>query len=197
MANRLTFGQVKQIFETADFELLSGSYANSKEPLAVRCNRCGHKVTTRLEYVKAGNGCSRCWEARRGENRKHSLDFVREKVAAKKLELRASEYTDSKTPLPYRCDACGYKGRLRFNDLNNGSGCRQCGIRRRAVGRRLDFETFKRDMRQRGIEVISPASDYVNSETRLQMGCMECRKVWRARAHDLRNAGSGFRWAKV
>lgn len=191
MARKLTFNQVKQIFGAAGFELLNASYTSSKEPLAYRCKRCGHEDTTRLEYVKAGNGCSNCWEARRGQSRKHSLNFVREKFSAKKLELRASEYTDSKTPLPYRCNECGYKGRLRFNDLNNGSGCRQCGIHRRTSLRKLDFEAFKHDMRKRWIEVVSPESEYVNSGTRLRLRCLKCPRRWRATAHDLRSAGTG------
>src|SRR6266567_951272 len=143
MARKLTFDQVKQPFEAAGFELLSTSYANSKEPLAVRCNCCGHKGTTRLEYVKAGNGCSHCWETRRGQSLKHSLDFVRNTFSAKKLELLDASYTDSKTPLAYRCRECGFEGQLRFNDLSYGSGCRKCGIRRRTSLRKLNFETFK------------------------------------------------------
>jgi hypothetical protein len=189
MARRLTFNQVKQVFEAVGFELLSASYTSSKGPLAYRCKRCGHEGTTRLEYVKAGNGCSNCWEARRGQSLKHSLDFVREKFSAKKLELRASEYTDSKTPLAYRCNECGYKGRLRFNDLNNGSGCRQCGICRRTSRRKLDFEIFKRDMLKRGIEVLS--REYVNSGTRLQLRCLKCPRLWRATANGLRSPESG------
>lgn len=191
MARKFTFDQVRQIFEAAGFELLSASYTSSKEPLAYRCKRCGHKDTTRIEYVKAGNGCSNCWEARRGQSRKHSLEFVRENFSDKELELLASKYTDSKTPLPYRCKKCGYKGRLRFNDLSNGSGCRQCGIRRRASLRRLDFESINLDMDSRGIELLSKKSEYVNSETKLLSRCKECRKVWRARAHDFRNTGTG------
>jgi len=188
MARKFTFDQVKQVFEVAGFKLLSASYTSSKEPLAYRCKRCGHKDTTRLEYVKAGNGCSNCWKARRGQSRKHSLDFIREKFSAKNLELRASEYKNSKTPLPYRCNECGYKGKLRFNDLSNG-GCRKCGIRRRTSRRKLDFEIFKRDMRKREIEVLS--REYVNSGTRLQLRCLKCTRFWRATAHDLRSAGSG------
>jgi hypothetical protein len=188
MARKFTFDQVKQVFEAAGFELLSASYTSSKEPLAYRCKCCGHEDTTRLEYVKAGNGCSNCWEARRGRSRKHSLDFVREKFSAKKLELLASEYTDSKTPLPYRCNECGYEGKLRFNDLSNG-GCRECGIRRRTSRRKLDFEIFKSDMFKRGIEVLS--REYVNSGTRLQLRCLKCPRLWQATANDLRSPESG------
>lgn len=191
MARKLTIDQARQIFEASGFELRSHTYVSSKEPLAYRCRHCGYEGSTRLEYVKAGNGCPRCWETRRGQSLKHSLDFVRDKFSDKKLDLLAESYTDSKTPLPYRCRECGHKGQLRFNDLLNGSGCRQCGIRRGVSLRRLDFETLKRDLDSRGIELLSKKSEYVNSETKLLARCKECRKVWRARAHDLRNAGSG------
>ncbi len=188
MARKLTFEQVKRIFESAGFELLSTSYTSSKEPLGYRCNRCGHEDTTRLEYVKAGNGCSKCWEARRGQSRKHTLDFIRAKFSAKELELLAKSYPGSKTPLAYRCTQCGYEGKLRFNDLSK-RGCRACGIRRRTSRRKLDFEIFKRDMRKREIEVLS--REYVNSGTRLHLRCLKCPRFWRATANDLRNSESG------
>jgi len=191
MARRLTIDQVRQIFEVSSLQLQAHTYANSKGALPYRCMRCGYEGSTRLEYVKAGNGCPRCWEARRGQSLKHSLDFVREQFSAKNLKLITQAYADSKTPLPYRCRVCGYEGLLRFNDLSSGAGCRQCGIKRRTASRRLDFEAFRRDMIRRRIEVISPASDYVNSDTKLQLRCLDCGKLWPARAHDLRSAGSG------
>ena len=175
--------------KAAGFELLSTSYTSSKAPLAFRCKRCGNGGTTRLEYVKAGAGCFNCWEARRGQSQKHSLDFVRDKFAAKRLEILSKIYTDSKTSLDYRCLECYYVGQLRFNDLSNGSSCRQCGIRRRTSLRKLDFEKFKADLQEREIKVLS--GEYVNSGTKLKLWCAKCQKIWRATAHDLRSAGAG------
>ena len=189
MAKAFTFSQVKQWFKAAGFEILSTSYKSSKEPLAFRCKQCGHKSKTRLEYVKAGIGCSSCWEARRGQSRKHSLDLVRERFAAKRLELLSKSYQDSKTPLDYRCVECGYVGRLRFNDLSSGSGCRRCGIRRRTSLRKLDFAAFKDGMRKKGVQVLS--REYVNSSTPLRLRCMRCRRLWEARPHDVRRARVG------
>ena len=64
---------------------------------------------------------------------------------------------------------CGYRGKLRFNDLSNGSGCRQCGILRRADSRKLDFDAFRRDMAKKKIEILSSA--YTNSDTKLRLRC--------------------------
>ena len=189
MARKLTIEQVKEIFKAADFELLTFNYKGSKQPLAYSCKRCGHKGKTRLEYVKSGSRCPHCWEARRGQSHKHSLDFVRAKFFARKLELLERRYPDSKTPLSYRCTECGYRGKIRFNDLSNGSGCRKCGILQRASLQKLDFETFKGDMQKKGIEVLS--KEYVNSETKLHLRCMKCQRRWRARPNDLRRAAVG------
>jgi predicted nucleic acid-binding Zn-ribbon protein len=189
MARKLTIQQVKEIFAAANFELLASSYKSSKQPLEYSCKVCDYKGTTRLEYVKAGSGCPCCWQARRGESHKHNLEFVREKFAANKLELLERSYLDSKTPLSFRCMECGYRGKLRFNDLSNGSGCRQCGIRRRASSQKRDFEAFKRDMDEKGIEVLSGV--YVNSETKLQFRCKKCRRHWFARPNDVLRATVG------
>jgi rubrerythrin len=113
MARKLTIQQVKEIFAAANFELLTSSYKSSKQPLEYSCKICDCKGTTRLEYVKAGRGCPCCWQARRGESHKHNLEFVREKFAAKKLELLERGYLNSKTPLLFRCMECGYRGKQR------------------------------------------------------------------------------------
>ena len=189
MARKFTLDQVRQIFRAADFVLLSSCYTSSKEPLAYRCKRCGHEDTTKLEYVRAGRRCPRCWEARRGQSSKYSFDYIREKFSARKLLLLEKNYPDSKTPLRYKCNECGYKGQLRFNDLSNGSGCRRCGIVRRSSRQKLDFETFKKEMCQRGIDVLS--RKYVNSVSKLQLKCAKCQRCWRATANDLRNGGAG------
>jgi hypothetical protein len=189
MARKFTFDQVKQVFRAANFKLLSSCYKSSKEQLAYRCKSCGHEGVTKLEYVKAGSGCPRCWEARRGQSSKHSFDYIREKFSVRKLLLLEKNYPNSKTPLHYKCVECGYKGQLRFNDLSNGSGCRQCGVVRRSSRQKLDFETFKNEMCKREIEVLS--QEYVNSGTKLRLRCIKCRRLWKARAHDLRQTDGG------
>ena len=189
MARQFTHEQVKRMFEAANFELLSSGYTSTKAPLAYRCNRCGHQSTTRLEYIRAGQSCPKCWEARRSKNLKHSFEFVRREFLAKNLELLDSAYTDSKTPLAYRCQKCGYKGQLRFSHLRAGAGCRQCGIRWRASQQRRNFPKFKNELFKRGIEVLS--RNYVNALTKLDLRCAECGQSWQARANDLRNPASG------
>lgn len=189
MARTFTVEEVNEVFAAADFELLASSYHSSKETLPYSCKNCGYNGTTRFEYVKAGRGCPRCWQARRGQSQKHDFEFVRERFAARKLKLLARSYPGSKTPLPFQCMVCGYRGRLRFNDLSNGSGCRQCGIHRRAAARRLDFQAFKCSMEKKGISVLS--RDYVNADTKLQFRCMSCKRRWKARPHDLRRATVG------
>ncbi len=111
---------------------------------------------------------------------------AREKFAAKQLDLLEVSYRDVHTPMAYRCRVCGYEGRLCCNDLQSKNcGCRECGIKRRAVGRRLDFESFKAQQFERGFEILSDS--YVNVETKLQARCLKCGHVWPVRAHCLRS----------
>ena len=87
-------------------------------------------------------------------------------------------------PLDYRCMECGYVGRLRYNDLRKGSGCRKCSIKRRASARKLDFQKFKSEVKALGIEVLS--SVYLNVETKLEFRCLHCQHEWAARPHHIR-----------
>ncbi len=117
-----------------------------------------------------------------------TLDHVRQIFGAASLELLSNEYRSCRIPLAFRCERCGYVGRLRLGDLRKGSGCRRCGILRRSTARKLDFKDLKKELQERGIEVLSP--EYVNSHTRCWLRCLKCEHKWRTTLNHIRR-GSG------
>lgn len=135
-----------------------------------------------------GRECPNRVRAKRRQACMHPFDFVRAKFAAKDLELLDETYHGVSVPMIYRCVHCGYVGRLRFNDLRKSHGCRNCSIKRTALAQKLDFQKFKADQQERGIEVIS--SVYVNSHTKVELRCVQCQHSWMATPSHIRG-GSG------
>lgn len=194
MALKLSFDQVALAFSTHGLELLAESYVNSKTPLPYRCKVCGHVGEKPYGSVRACEGCPSCWNKRRQQPRKHSLQEAGNFFAERQLELLASSYRNPGVPLPYRCLVCGFEGKLRLTDvMQKACGCRICGIRRRGLASKLDFEEFRKQQREQGIEV-SPAK-YENVETRVEACCLVCHFGWVTTVNCLRS-GRGCRKCK-
>lgn len=115
---------------------------------------------------------------------KRSFDRVRDAFASVGLELQDKDYKNSKTPLPYRCKACGHEDKLRLNDvLAKKVGCRKCGIRKRFNRHQINFPELKAKLLARGIEVLSETCAY--SGSRIEVRCTTCQKVWKGKAGEL------------
>ncbi len=116
--------------------------------------------------------------------RKYSLAEASQAFSSVGLELLANEYKSGKSPLCYRCKACGHEDKLRLNDvLAKGVGCRKCGIKRRFERYRINFPELKAKLLERGIEVLS--QDCAYSGSRIEIRCTGCCKVWEAKAGEL------------
>ena len=176
MGQKLPIDRARQIFLGVGLELLSSTYSNSKSPLQYRCKICGRKGKKPLEYAKAGHGCPACGRLRIADSHRHSITFANQAFADRGLELRELHYQHSQTPMAYLCRTCGYEGKLRLNDVINGVGCRKCGIKKRFEKHRIDFLELKRQLRARGIEVLSP--DCVYRASRIRVRCNKCLKEW-------------------
>ena len=116
--------------------------------------------------------------------RRYDLAAVRQRFAERGLELLATSYKSNQMPMQVRCMVCGYRGRMRLDTILNGSGCRQCGIRRRTDARKLNFEDLKIELRARRIEVLS--TEYVNSAVPITTRCLVCDRVWHPSPNSLR-----------
>jgi hypothetical protein len=119
------------------------------------CNVCGYANEKQYGEMKAGKGCPVCARLRSAESRRYGIDFARAMFAGKNLELKDSRYINSRTLMAYSCLECGYKGRLRLNDIcTKGVGCRKCGIQKRFEKHRINFDDVKVQLLGRGIEVL-------------------------------------------
>ncbi len=116
--------------------------------------------------------------------RKYSLAEATQAFSSVGLELLANEYKSGKSPLCYRCKACGHEDELRLNYvLAKAVGCRKCGIKRRFERYRINFPELKAKLLERGIEVLS--QDCAYSGSRIEIRCTGCGKVWEAKAGEL------------
>jgi len=71
-----TIEEVREIFTTRNYTLLSTEYKNSSSPLNYICDN-GHQTKIRLAELQSGRGCSSCAEHGFNPNKSATLYYIR------------------------------------------------------------------------------------------------------------------------
>lgn len=149
---RLTYEEVRKVFEDNGCVLLSTEYKRSKDKLRYICT-CGNESEITFDKFKSGQRCRNCRNEsirKASEDRKHTLEEVREIFAQNGCELLSTEYKNNKQKLLYRCK-CGNVARIALTKMAAGQHCDECRrskISKAAIGKhrnpsRTDDERIK------------------------------------------------------
>ena len=108
------------------YEILS-QYTRSRDPIEVRCRKCGQIWRSdRAEYILR-SGCPSC---------KKIEDFAARLEAARPGQYEIlTRYTRGKDPIEVRCRKCGQIRRVNFADVLIREGCPTCGRARKFAER--------------------------------------------------------------
>jgi hypothetical protein len=118
---KFTMEQVRSLFESDGYTLLSTEYKNIFGSLQVRCPE-GHEFPTSYNSFRDGCRCPECFLARRRtpyeEVKKHLEDLG--------CTLLSKEYTNQKQQLVYTCSR-GHRVEKSYNGIKTGKCiCIEC-----------------------------------------------------------------------
>ena len=114
-----TIDEVRELFSSRGFKLLSDNYINANSPLSYICDK-GHQTKIRFNNLQQGQGCSECKGLK-----KHTLEEARELFSSRELTLLSNNYKNSNSVLDYRCSV-DHVGKMSYNSLQQGIGCKSC-----------------------------------------------------------------------
>jgi hypothetical protein len=98
----------------------AGSYVNARQPLALRCSRCGLSERRRYDDIAAtGIACSHC------AGKKMHASTAATLAARRDLEP-LEPLPGSTTPCRCRCRGCGHTVTPRAHDLRRAGACSTC-----------------------------------------------------------------------
>jgi hypothetical protein len=189
--SRVSLADAQKEFLQRGLTLLAKQYLNISTPMPYRCNTCGFspqegKGLRLNDLRRKGVGCRRCAINRRAAGRAHSIDHVRDALAAVGIILLSKTYKSVDTELRVRCAKCGHPWRATFHALNpeqpDPTGCPPCSVKRRADKRRHETEFVKSELKKLGIIL---RSEYRNSNEPIVVEYEECghtdpNKSWNA-----------------
>lgn len=121
MGAKISYTEVKALFESKGFILLSTDYIDAVTPLDYICS-CGNISKIRLSKLKLGQTCKACSMYRGG---KYTLDQVRALFEVNNCFLLSNSYKDNNQILDYICD-CGERSTIRLRNFMQGHRCINC-----------------------------------------------------------------------
>ena len=160
---RLTYDEVKAVFEEAGYELLSTEYVRSTSKLAYRCPD-GHEGSMTYSNFYQGKRCPVCAKKACNDKRRLPYDEVKRAFENRGYRLLSTTYTSNNDVLEYICPK-GHRGRIRYKHFSSGHGCRECA----ADSTRLGYDKVKEAFNDRGYTLLS--TEYFNISHKLEYVC--------------------------
>lgn len=124
---RLSYEDVKEVFEKEGYKLLSQSYKNSSEKLIVECPN-GH-ITDTMTYgnFKKGARCLKCYNLE--TSKRQIIPFSERKTLVEsfgfEILIDESEYINGSIKILLKCPN-GHKFNMRMHDFQQGNRCPYC-----------------------------------------------------------------------
>lgn len=187
MAKKLTYEEVREIFESRGNKLISTDYVNADTPLDYICD-CDRLDKKRISDFKKGARCKECKKKKIRKKRCLTFEEVKKIFENQGNKLISTEYINSKTPLKYICD-CGEEDKKALNNFKNGQRCKKCADIKTGDGLRTKIEEVKRLFEEKNCILTS---DYVNAQVPVAFIC-NCGERGKTRVGDFRK---GARCAK-
>ena len=150
-------------------------YQGQKKSVTLICPIHG-EFTQRADEVLNLNGCPKC-----SGYYSYTLEDVQ--MMANKHNISILNYINSKNPIHYRCNKCGFESDVRLSTLkNNIFNCPECS-------RQLKNKKFLEKVYQRNPNIIV-LEEYQKLEEPVLCKCKVCNMEWRATPHNLMNGTS-------
>jgi hypothetical protein len=176
MSKRLTTEEFKLQLskEHPELELLS-DYNGNKNYITVKCVKHDYIFNTKPNWLHAGTGCQKCYDERRGESLRKSVDtFIEEsrKIHNDKYDYSKVEYTGNKDKVCIICPEHGEFWQTPNKHLS-GQGCPKC------AGKHITTDEWinKASEMHQGRYDYSKV-EYINNSTKVCIICPEHGEFW-------------------
>lgn len=166
--------------ETDGVQLLSTEYKNSKVKMMFLCS-CGRKYEMNLNSFTSENKryCNYCSKSKRYDGLIDYTKIIKEKCDINDYQLLTKEITRSTHKFKYLCNKHSENGfQYSTYDLfiNQGSGCKYCGIENRGIKHRKPIEKVKKLLEMKGFVYVNhDYYRYSNGSKKIRIHCI-CKR---------------------
>jgi hypothetical protein len=112
---------IDEKFSLLNIERLS-EYQGMNKIMTVKCKLDNHEWETRPgDILNSGNGCPECSIRNKFRTNEYIDEFIKNKSF-----IRISNYTDTFTPVRWKCKLDNHEWETKFIEIRRGSGCPAC-----------------------------------------------------------------------
>jgi len=129
MSHKHSYQYIVSQFKVNNCVLLSKTYKNNKQRLDYICS-CSNKSTISYAEFQSGQRCKYCGYKKLAINMTYSYEHVKSYFEQQNCVLVSIKYIGAHQKLKYVC-SCNNKSEITFNNFQNGTRCRNCGIIKR------------------------------------------------------------------
>jgi 5-methylcytosine-specific restriction endonuclease McrA len=174
VATKLSYEEVKKVFEERGFTLLDTEYVNSETPMRYIC-KCGKEGKMSYKNAKKGRSCAECGRKKQSATKTvYTIEFIRNYLAEKGCVLLSTEYKPSrdtkKNKLRYIC-SCGNVSEASWYQLyHSGTNCSNCRTLQVIEARKkYTIDDVRKMFAAQGKELLE--SEFKNSLTPMKYRC--------------------------
>lgn len=153
-------------------------YRGDKQYILVRCKIHNHVFRAKPNRLHWGQGCQKCYDARRGElRRKPQEQFIKEmddvyNKLGKHYNYSKVKYVRNNVKVTLICDKHGEFSVTPNKILTRGDGCPKCAIEKNGFNRRLTQEQFiEKAIAVHGDKYDYSNAKYITCDTPITIGC--------------------------
>lgn len=178
MPKRKTYLEVKDLFTTNGYELVTLEYLGAGYKLHTKCKN-GHDFMVTYTHFRIGTRCTECSGFKR-----RTLDEVKLFIEEKGFVLIDNQYINNTTKMQMKCPR-GHDCYISYNAFTQGNRCITCyGNKTKTIEEARIF------IEKEGYKLISDF--YINNSTRLHLTCQKGHDYFT----NLRYFVSGYRCGK-
>jgi len=184
---KLTLEEVKRRLKQINpmITILSSEYKNCHTKLECFCEIDQTVWFAPWNTLRANHGCPQCGFNKLANDRKFTLEYVKEKIEEVNPNIRilSKEYKNSMTKLECECLVDGHIWGATFGHLQNGKGCPKCWEKKRielSQKRKLTIEEVVRRISEINPMIKILSTEYVDCKSHLECECLIDGYTWKA-----------------
>lgn len=153
MAKKLTYEEVKSVFEQNSCKLISTEYKNNTTKLRFLC-RCGEESEATYHTFQYAKGCKKCGFRKISKTKKRKIDDISRIYSEQGCTLLEEEYKGVNTPMRYIC-GCGNHAVKTLSAFKLSDKCPKCISDSAKETQKFSIEEVSVIFKNSGCELLS------------------------------------------
>jgi hypothetical protein len=174
LPRKLTYVDVKKVFDERGFVLLDETYVNSETPMNYIC-ACGNESKMSYKNAKKGRSCAKCGRASSNEKkRKFDFNFVKKHFEDNECTLLSTEFVSKRKDIAEKLDyvcKCGTKAQITwYQAYYSSTNCKHCRTLKSVEARvKYNIDEVKSLFKEQEKELLEDR--FINSLTPMKYLC--------------------------